>query len=511
MSRRRPTGEQYARWNIAECSRCGRRRHKAGSWPDGHICRTCLDRAVQVRGTCPGCGQERALPGRRPGDDAAICTDCAGISQSFTCSRCGYEGKLHGGRLCSRCTLSDRLSGLLDDGSGRIRPELVPLAEFMLAMDKPTSGIIWLLTRRGQAGSPEDLLRRLGRGEIALTHEAFQLTEHWQAAAHLRELLVACGVLPAVDKQVWLFERWLHGHIASIADDGHAQIVRRFATWSVLPRIRARADRKPLTTSVRHYADEQVKAATSFLQWLSGRNLDLASCRQADIDTWFAESKDAARPGTRAFLQWCKASKLTRPLRLPPAAARHAAPLSDNERITQLGRILSDRDLPLQARAAAAIVLLYAQPLSRVVRLTLDDVVRDGGQVLLRLGEPLTPVPGPAAVLLLEWAGNRRNMNTAANQNSPWLFPGRMAGQPMNPNALARLMRDIGIPPTAGRTSAIRQHVMEMPSPVVADALGYRPATTARLAAQAGSTFSRYAPGDHDRPPVARNPVRGKP
>jgi hypothetical protein len=39
-------------------------------------------------------------------------------------------------------------------------------------------------------------------------------------------------------------------------------------------------------------------------------------------------------------------------------------------------------------------VLLYAQPLSRVVRLTLDDVIRDGDQVLVRLGEPLTPVPG---------------------------------------------------------------------------------------------------------------------
>jgi len=72
----------------------------------------------------------------------------------------------------------------------------------------------------------------------------------------------------------------------------------------------------------------------------------------------------------------------------------------------------------------------------------------------------------------------------------------------MNPNALATLMRDIGIPPTAGRTSAIRQHVMEMPSPVVADALGYRPATTTRLAAQAGGNFSRYAPGDHARPPA---------
>jgi hypothetical protein len=95
-------------------------------------------------------------------------------------------------------------------------------------------------------------------------------------------------------------------------------------------------------------------------------------------------------------------------------------------------------------------------------------------------------------------------MNTATNRNSPWLFPGRRAGQPMNPNVLAELVNDIGISSIAGRTSAIRQHVLEMPAPVVADALSYHPKTTALLAAQAGGTFSRYAPGDHGRPPAGK-------
>jgi hypothetical protein len=35
----------------------------------------------------------------------------------------------------------------------------------------------------------------------------------------------------------------------------------------------------------------------------------------------------------------------------------------------------------------------------------------------------------------------------------------------MNPDALAALINDIGIPTTAGRASAIRQHVVEMPHP----------------------------------------------
>ncbi len=509
MSRPYATDEQYERWYFAECCRCGRRRNKAGTWPDGYVCRTCLDRAVRTRGTCPGCGQERALPGRRPGDGAAICTDCAGFSQSFACSRCGFEGKLHGGRLCTRCALAGRLTGLLDDGSGRIRPELTPLADALLAMDNPLSGLTWLYARKGRDGSPEDLLRRLGRGEIELTHEAFHGLQPWRAAAHLRELLMACGVLPAAGKQVCSLERWLPGHLASITDDGHAQLIRRFATWEVLPRLRARAEKKPVTPAARRHAGDQVKRATAFLRWLSGRGLTLADCRQAGIDAWYAESNEHARNYTRPFLQWCMRNKLTGRFQLPQSVARHAAPLSDDERVSHLGRILIADDLPLRARVAASLVLLYAQPLSRIVRLTLDDVTRDGDQVLLRLGEPPSPVPGPVADLLLSWTGNRDNMNTATNRNSPWLFPGRRAGQPMNPDTLAMLVNDIGIPTAPGRTSAIRQHVLELPAPVVADALSYHPVTTARLAAQAGGTFSRYAPGDHHRPPARPNPGEG--
>ncbi|MFE3495771.1 hypothetical protein [Streptomyces sp. NPDC059175] len=65
---------------------------------------------------------------------------------------------------------------------------------------------------------------------------------------------------------------------------------------------------------------------------------------------------------------------------------------------------------------------------------------------------------------------------------------------------------DLGIPTITGRVSAIRQHVLEMPAPVVADALGYHQVTTAKLAAQAGGTWSRYASGDHTWSPAGWTP-----
>jgi hypothetical protein len=498
VSRPYATDEQYERWYVAECCRCGRRVHKAGTFPDGPACRTCLDRAVGTRGACPGCGKDRALPGRRGSDGAAICADCAGFSRSFACSRCGFEGKLHGGRLCTRCTLADQLAGLLDEGSGRIRPELVPLADTLLAMNSPLSGLKWL-RNRDQGGSARDLLQRLASGEIELTHEAFNGLQPWRAASHIRELLMSCGVLPLIDKRVCSLERWLAGYLASLADDNHCQIVRRFATWEVLPRLRASAERQPVTPSARRLAAEQIRHATAFLQWLFSRDIALHSCGQADIDAWHVENNEHVRKVTRAFLKWCMATKLTSRLQLPSLAPHAAAGLPDHERTGHLGRVLAGHDLPLRARVAATILLLYAQPVSRIVRLTANDVICNGDQVLLRLGEPPSPVPAPVADLLLRWIGGRDNMNTATNRNSRWLFPGRRAGQPMNADTLATQVNDIGVPTTGGRAAAIRKHVLDMPAPVVADALGYHPVTTARLAAQAGGTFSRYAPGNHKR------------
>jgi hypothetical protein len=60
----------------------------------------------------------------------------------------------------------------------------------------------------------------------------------------------------------------------------------------------------------------------------------------------------------------------------------------------------------------------------------------------------------------------------------------------MHPDALAAHIDGIGIPT------------------VVADALGYHPVTTAKLAVQAGGTWSRYAAGDHLRSPSSWTPRR---
>ena len=175
--------------------------------------------------------------------------------------------------MCTRCTLRDRLRELLGGASGEIRPELAPLANSLLAAERPLSILTWLYTRQGKTESAETLMRALGRGQIALTHEAFHTLQPWRAAAHLRELFMARGVLPRLDKQICLLERWLIAHLNTITDP--AQLIQRFATWDILSRLRTRAANTPITPSSRQFAGEQITQATAFLDWLAARQRTL--------------------------------------------------------------------------------------------------------------------------------------------------------------------------------------------------------------------------------------------
>jgi hypothetical protein len=102
-------------------------------------------------------------------------------------------------------------------------------------------------------------------------------------------------------------------------------------------------------------------------------------------------------------------------------------------------------------------------------------------------------------------------MNTATNRNSRWLFPGRRAGQPGRPDHLSARLNEIGIPVAAARGAAIRQQTLEMPAPVVADALSYHHVTATRLAVQADATWSRYASGDHLQSPAGHRSTGAAP
>ncbi|WP_239064878.1 site-specific integrase [Streptomyces sp. S4.7] len=423
----------------------------------------------------------------------AICRDCAGISRDFFCDRCGFEGLLLGGRLCERCTLSDQLTALLDDGTGCIHPQLIPLHQLLVSLDRPKSRLIWLRNRQVPA-----LLRDLATGTVPLTHDAIQALPNWRTAAYLRDLLMDSGVLPHLDRRLLLFERWLAQRIATTADTEHARILQHFATWHQLRKLRAKAAKGPLGTSTTQECRQQITQAGAFLVWLAARHVALSACTQTDLDAWHAEKYATRRPA-QAFLRWCMETRRMPRLIIPNHPTTNPHPMGQHQRVTALQRVLADDSTALRVRVAACLVLLFAQPVSRIVRMTTDDVLRDGQCVTLRLGDPPTPAPEPVADLLLDYLQALPASTPAINQNSPWLFPGRRASQPMNPATLRDALRKLGIPVEKGRTSAIRQLVLQAPAPVIAQALGYHDKSTTRIANDAGAPWKNYAPGDHNR------------
>ena len=481
------------------CARCGHHTWPAASFPEGHLCYRCLTVALSAAGTCPGCGTTgRGLPGLR--DGARICRDCAGITRDFSCLRCGTEtgmamdGRRGLSRMCGRCAVAWTAARLLDDGTGFAAAPLKPLADALAGSASPVTTLNWL-------GTPHirDLLTHLASGKLPLTHEALDAWPRPRAVPYLRELLVDCGVLPPADRQLRDFQAWLDRRLDNLDGHPHLRLLRQFGQWHQLPAMRARAAAGPLRATASQYARSRFTQAETFLSWAAGLGVRPSALTQAHIDAYYVSHLAHQRLGVRAFLIWA-ASHGHIPARLdiprqPPSAGQA---ITQKRRLDLLRRFAAGTAIPVRPRAAACLMLLYAQPLSRILRLTADNLTRDGdGQTWLNLGDPPSPVPAPFDALLHQLAATRHD-HVPANHASTWLFPGRHAGQPADYRSMAGQLRDLGLPLRTARISALRQLVLQVPAPVIADALGFHYTTTTRQHVNAGGPWSHYAGGDHN-------------
>ncbi|WP_132117116.1 GNAT family N-acetyltransferase [Actinocrispum wychmicini] len=110
----------------------------------------------------------------------------------------------------------------------------------------------------------------------------------WRSVIYVRDLLIAAGVLPPIDRFLFLFEQWLPGWLAAIDDPDHRKILNRHAAWHVLRKLRRVAADGPIGGYRNNNARQQLKMAAVFLTDLADRGRDLAGCTQAELDRWFA-------------------------------------------------------------------------------------------------------------------------------------------------------------------------------------------------------------------------------
>lgn len=167
--------------------------------------------------------------------------------------------------------------------------------------------------------------------------------------------------------------------------------------------------------------------------------------------------------------------------------------LGDVDRIRLLRTCLIGAPDTISYRVAAVLLLLYAQPLARIVQLTTADVTSEPTGTLLRLGVEPTSVPEPFAALLLEHLRQRPNLQTINGSHNPWLFPGSRPGRHLAANTVMIRLRGIGINLRGARNAALRSLARQTPAPIVASQLRYSTGITLKHAALAGQPDQQYA------------------
>ena len=478
--------------NQEICARCGRRRPVSTRTPDGPVCPACrpwkvltcsicgkhgpclISRATglpwcrackQRWARCARCGQVR--PVRGGSADQPLCATCTRPGPGFwrSCPGCGQPGRIHAGR-CARCTITRRLHELLGGQGGQIRPELQALYQALATADRPATVEAWL----NKSAAPA-IVRELAGKE--LTHRALDELPAGKTVEHLRAVLAAIGTLPERDEQMSRLERWTAWVIAERPDPGQQQLLQRYAVWHVTRRLRARLGGSHATHNQVVAAQRHIKAAAALLDWLSARDLTLATARQGDLERWLASTQATHRTDVGNFVRWARKQKLTS---LGFAATRWGGPagvIDTEARWDQARRLLRDATLKPEDRAAGLLVLLYAQWPATISQLTLGHVQATGDQVRIRLGREPVVLPEPLDALVLQLAATRRGHAAIGDQGtSAWLFPGGQPGRPISAFRMSERLRQLGIRPGQARSAALFQLATDLPAAVLARMLG---------------------------------------
>ncbi|MDZ7886667.1 MAG: recombinase XerD [Mycobacterium sp.] len=470
-----------------ECARCHREmRRTAATWPDGRICNSCYYEATSLYGNCPSCGFHRLLPGRLDIGDQPVCRDCARIRQNFYCTSCNEERRPYRGNVCARCSLREDLERAFRHPDSPA--SFTQLIDALCAADRAESIITWKRSDKVQG-----LLRSLGDGTTPLTHDGLdQYEPAGRHVDHLRAILQHHDVIPARDKYLAYFERWIEDKLHPVSDPEIATPIRQFATWHHLRRINDLALSGVSTRGPVHASKQDITEALKFLEWLRAEHgRTIANCTQQDVDLWVTTGP-TTRHLIRTFIIWCKKMRVNRSITLGHRQAKTVRALTQDQRLEWIRELLSGDSESLPYRVAGTLLLLYAQPLVRVAAIPMSKVLVAPAGLSLQLGLTPSPVPEPFADLLKRHINNRPNLRTGGADN-PWLFPGYRPGEHLHPTTLMDRLRWLGIDLLGARNTALRELVTQVPPPVVAEMLGYSDQIVHRHAALAAQPWSTYS------------------
>jgi hypothetical protein len=420
---------------------------------------------------------------------------CAGIPGDFICRGCGTEAERYRRATCARCALREDLTALMVDGAEG-RDAMAPIVDALCRVERPASILTWKRSPRVQ-----ELLRGLASGTIPLTHPGLDGAGSDKAVNHLRSMLEHAGLLAARDEPLARFERWLSVKLAVITEPAVRGPVEQFSTWHHLRRLRQASVPGQRSAQAVRYAKQEITEAIKFLTWLHNtHHRTLTTCLQQDVDEWLV-SGPTTRSKIRNLLAWAKKSWLNSSVHITHQQAPPSRSLTQQQRLAWLRELITGDSETLAYRVAGTLLLLFAQPLTRIAALETSAITTIDNDVWISLGREPIPVPQPFADMLIKHMSSRPNLRAAGGmQASPWLFPGVQAGRHLAPQVIRERLERLGIDLLGARNTTLQSLVGAAPPPVVAELLGYSYTTTQLHAEIAAEPWASYVVSRHPAP-----------
>ncbi|WIX79218.1 hypothetical protein QRX50_49225 [Amycolatopsis carbonis] len=283
-------------------------------------------------------------------------------------------------------------------------------------------------------------------------------------------------------------ESWLE-HAVRTLPPAHARIIAPYAHWSVVRKARRRLLRNYTAASaVRDRS--KIRTAITLLADLAADNRTAAELDQPWFERWIT-AQPAKLGKIAGFLIWGRNHGVLAAIEFHyPRTALPLTTIAAEDHLRRLRHLLTPTcDLPLDVRAAGALILLYALPLTRIHHLTTTDLDPSDNAAHLRVGRQMLLLPPSVAALLSRLAAQpRRGVGTRQ-----YLFPGtRMVNAPISPDQLDTKLNAHGIRVRAERSTSLAQLAATMPPAVLADVLGVHITTAVRWSSVAAQDWIHY-------------------
>lgn len=175
------------------------------------------------------------------------------------------------GRACPDRTLRPLLPrrrprAPLEDGTGNIAASLRPLFAALTSQKHARSARVWLSVNR----HAEQLLQDIARGRAPLAHETFRDHPAPQKVAFLRRLCHEHRLLEPVNLDIERFQDWFEAKAAGLPA-GDARLIRQYARWIHLNRMRDLDRRGAFKKGTFLAAKQSTTMASGFLSHLRAR------------------------------------------------------------------------------------------------------------------------------------------------------------------------------------------------------------------------------------------------